>query len=141
MYARFVAKNGSEKDSALEFNYAANCTPGGSMMSRMMPIPRQVKTDKCILKIVAGESATVDVLVRTEARPVAVVKAEGKDIEFRAKLPDSWSLMVSKNPITRAVGFGALIPVPVLTNVKLKDGAAVLDSGTVKDLARVVREG
>lgn len=136
VYAEFVVKNESDSDATAEFYYAAYCTPAGSALSRMMPRPSLVKADKCTVKLTAGESKTVEVLVHSEQAPVA----QGEIVQgapTALNTPPSWTLAVSKTEIEKLAGFGAVLPAQAMGNITLKDGAAVLDSDAVNNAGKL----
>lgn len=129
IYARFTVSNETKNDRDLSFHYAVNHTPAGSMMSRMGPIPEQVKVEECKVTVPACGSEHVEVLIKKEARPEKTINME----EAAKFIPaEYWSLAVAKDPIKKVAGFGAVIPAIATGRVELKNGSVVLDSGVIE---------
>ncbi len=132
IYARFTVANETGSDKSMRFYYAANHTPASSRMSRMGPRSNRVKGDECKLEISAGNTETIEILIKKEARTPVLAIAGGTE---KTMSPEYWSLMVAKDPIKVVQGWGAVIPAVAVENVKLEKGTAVLDSGEVKESA------
>ncbi len=134
-YAVFDIVN-SASDTEIKFNYAAYCMPAASMVSRMMPVPVMTKQGTVDLCIKCGESVTKEYLIR-EDKPAAAEagKKETAGTQWKKitesaglKSPDMWWLMIGREEIKSAKGWGAVGPSVTSEGIRLDKGMAVLAS-------------
>lgn len=113
VYATFTCRNDSDKSAKSTFHFAAHETPGGSPMSRMMPMPALVKAGPMEFALKAGESKTKEILLRKA--PERKPKAEDKNtVKLRKQIDrlqiamndPTWSLTVSSKKVDDPLGGG-----------------------------------
>jgi hypothetical protein len=116
VYAVLTLASRSEEEATVEFNYAASCLPGRSMVSRMMVLPTVEKKGGCSYVVRAGETVTEAILLKKNPakKGTAVVGA------------DLWTLKIARGEINAKAGWGALNPAALGKKVELKDGQLVL---------------
>ena len=131
--AEFEVENPGRTDAAVEFSYSVQFTAGMSPMSRMMPMPRALTNGHCVVTVPAGASRIERIVVqpRLPAAITAAAKAAVTNevaVDFLARTPDHWTLLVSRGEIGKAAGWGGVPPsAPFATN-QLDKGVLVLAS-------------
>ncbi|MDP6847699.1 MAG: hypothetical protein QGI24_02835 [Kiritimatiellia bacterium] len=137
VYAVFCAENATGADRSLNFYYAVTCTPSMSMVSRMMPLPKEVDKGCVALTAEAGKSIEHEVLVQRS--PVVAEKA--KDVNpahpvtqsnILLSSPEIWVLTVSLDDSSQSPAGGGA---PIVT----AGGRAVTGKGRTV-LARTTRK-
>lgn len=108
VFALFSATNHGAEPETVDFHYAAFRTAETSMMSRMMPLPEQVAQGKCSLTIGPEETVSHTVLLREGETQVPAIGAE--DPLGFGLAAATWRLMVARNEMDQAAGWGAVPP-------------------------------
>jgi hypothetical protein len=140
--AEFEIENPGPSEAAVDFAYSVQFTQGMSPMSRMMPMPRSLTNGHCVVTVPAGASRIERVVVVQPRLPAAVVKAAKAAVTneaaggLTAKDPDHWTLLVSRGEVTKAGGWGGVLPVAGFATNRLDKGVLVLASSTPTPAAK-----
>jgi len=135
VYAIITAENRGSGTAEAEFNYVVNHLPKTSRMSRMGPIPMELKRGTCKFTFARGGTETKKVLIREEAQENKadqlaanlVAKASGgSKADNLLANPEVWTLVVSREQIKKGAGWGATAPATASGRIELKKGAVTL---------------
>ena len=142
VYAVITTGNTTEEQRAVEFNYAVSTMPPGSRMSRMMPIPKQIKKGSCTVKLDRGKR-TVEKILVSEARPAAKLPSAATAGIARIKVAKAtlagpvpaatWTLTISRGKVVGLGGWGAVPPPKGPKEVALDKGSVVLASTILRE--------
>jgi hypothetical protein len=89
-------------------NHASFCTPGSSMMSRMMPMPKLEHKGEYAFQLAPGEGARTQFRIQ-EVTPSEPVIADASQLAKYKQSAPTWSLVVSRSEIAKPVWGGMLL--------------------------------
>ena len=132
IYLVLEATNPTVKDHSPSLDYVVTCTPGAGMMSRMMPVPKEIKRDGITFELPSCHNRTDEILLapsplKSSVTETAVPTRAKTDLQVPARTPDTWVVTVARGEIAGAAGWGALVPsVQPAERTVLENGQMVL---------------
>lgn len=113
VYAVFCADNETDVEKTLEYNFKVTCTPAMSMISRMMPMPLDIKKGCVAITAKAGKRTEHEVLVQKAPEltdETAAAAGNKPKVALPLQTPEIWMLVVSTGEVPAAPA-GGLAPI------------------------------
>ena len=130
IHARVTFTNATESARAISLHYAVSCTPGASPFSRMMVLPRTVKSGTLTVTVPAGGGLIREFPVTAPATETVGGPAGAGNAAVPAPanaFPDVWTLAIARGELTGSLGVAGALPLAVSPGrVTLEQGQAVL---------------
>jgi hypothetical protein len=143
VYAEFEIENPSSADARVEFHYSVQFTPGMSAMARMLPMPRELTNGCCTATVPAGGRRIERVVARQKPNTITVpsdgllTPSKGESPNEVSKIMEKtsaehWTLLVSRSKITKAEGWGGVLPSAAFPTNRLEKGSLILATSSSK---------